>query len=411
MKINKIKWIGLGLAAMLALTGCQKLPEVGTAEITPAEWQLILESSQKTSLNLYTDLNSTVALNWLKSNMVPHMETKLGVKIHIITLNYAELRDKLKNEKINEVTTGSADLLVMSKSGFKQLKDQGLLYGPFSNKLPNAAMNQAADSYENANFDGTTTDNMAVALGKNQLVLFYDEDKMEIPPQSLSEFKAYINSNPGKVALPSLDTQEGQAFVQTLAASLCDQKKLYEKSLKPAEMNAIFAPVANFLKEVKPNLYQQGQTPPASANEMDKLFKGGQISFSMSMDQNRAVTMTKEEKMPDGAKATVLSSGTTGMVYYGIIPFNSANKSGAMAVLNEWLSGEMQGDKYDSKNWGDLPSVDPMRMEKTESEKITKIVVKRSGLKEADLSAARLPQIPNDKAYQLIVYLKSLGYK
>lgn len=411
MKINKTKWIGLGLALMLTLTGCQKLPEVGTAEITPAEWQLILESTQKTNLNLYTDLSNTMALSWLKSNMVPHMETTLGVKINVITLNFAELRDKLKAEKTNEVTIGSADLLVMSKTGFKQLKEAGLLYGPYSNKLPNAAMNQASDSYENANFDGTTSDHLAVALGKNQLVLFYDEDQMETPPQTLSEFKAYIQANPGKVALPSLDSQEGQAFVQTLAASLCDQKMLYEKTLDAAQMNALFAPVGNFLKDIKPNLYAQGQTPPANATELDKLFKAGQVSFSMSMDQNRATTMTKEEKMPDGAKALVLSSGTTGTVYYGLIPFNSANKSGAMAVLNEWLSGEVQGDKYDPKNWGDLPSVDPMRMEKTESEKITKIVVKRSALKEADLSAARLPQLPNDKAYQLIVYLKGLGYK
>lgn len=411
MKINQAKWIGLGLAAMLALTGCQKLPEVGTAEITPAEWQLILESSQKTTLNLYTDLSSTTALNWLKTSMVPHMEEALGVRVNIITLNLGELKEKLKNEKINEVTIGSADLLIMSKTGFKQLKEGGLLYGPFSNKLPNAAMNQASDSYENANFDGVATEHMAVALGKNQLVLFYDEDQMETPPQTLSEFKAYINANPGKVALPSLDSQEGQVFVQTLAASLCDQKQLYEKTLTPAQMNALFGPVAGFLNEVKPNLYNQGQTPPANATEMDKLFKAGQISFSMSMDQNRAVTMTKEEKMPDGAKASVLASGTTGIVYYGLIPFNSANKSGAMAVLNEWLSGEIQGNKYDPKNWGDLPSVDPMRMEKTESEKITKVVVKRSALKEADLSAARLPQVPSDKAYQLIVYLKGLGFK
>lgn len=410
MTVKKIKWLAICLVAALGMTACAPLPEVGTADVSPSEWQLMLDSSKNTTLNVYHDYTDPVAKAWMESSMVPYMETTLGVKVILNTLNYSELLATLKDEKLNEISLGKADLIILTKKGFADLKNAEVLYGPFTNKLPNSAMNQVAESYENTWVDGTSIDNMAVQLGKNQLVLFYDEDTLEQPPASLSDLKAYIKANPGKFTFPSLDTSEGQAFVNTLAATLCDQKKLYETNLKPAELNALFSPVAAFLKEIKPYMYMEGKSRPKDVSELDKLFKGGEVAFSMSLNQNKVNQMVKDEKFPDGAKAYVLSSGTTGFGQYAVIPFNSSNKSGAMTVLNELLSGEMQGDKYDSKNWGNLPSVDPMKMEKTEADKILKITVKRTAVKEADLSAARLPQVPNDKAYQLVVFLKGMGY-
>lgn len=410
MTSKKMKWLVLCLVTALGLTACAPLPEVGSADVSPSEWQLMLDSSKNTTLNVYYDYTDPVAKAWMESNMVPYMETTLGVKVILNALNYSEMLASLKDEKLNEISLGKADLILLSKKGFKDLKSAEVLYGPFANKLPNVAMNQVAESYENTWLDGVTTDNMAVQLGKSQLVLFYDEDVMEQPPASLSDLKAYVKANPGKFSFPSLDTLEGQAFVNTLAASLCDQKKLYEGNLKPAELNALFAPVAAFLKEIKPSMYMEGKVRPKDVAEMDRLFKEGQLAFSMSLNQNKVTQMVKDEKFPDGAKAYVLSSGTTGFGQYAVIPFNSSNKSGAMTVLNAFLTGEIQGDKYDPKNWGNLPSVDPMKMEKTEADQILKITVKRTAVKEADLSAARLPQVPNDKAYQLVVFLKGMGY-
>lgn len=410
MTSKKMKWLVLCLVTALGLTACAPLPEVGSADVSPSEWQLMLDSSKNTTLNVYYDYTDPVAKAWMESNMVPYMETTLGVKVVLNALNYSEMLASLKDEKLNEISLGKADLILLSKKGFKDLKSAEVLYGPFANKLPNVAMNQVAESYENTWLDGVTTDNMAVQLGKSQLVLFYDEDVMEQPPASLSDLKAYVKANPGKFSFPSLDTLEGQAFVNTLAASLCDQKKLYEGNLKPAELNALFAPVAAFLKEIKPSMYMEGKVRPKDVAEMDRLFKEGQLAFSMSLNQNKVTQMVKDEKFPDGAKAYVLSSGTTGFGQYAVIPFNSSNKSGAMTVLNAFLTGEIQGDKYDPKNWGNLPSVDPMKMEKTEADQILKITVKRTAVKEADLSAARLPQVPNDKAYQLVVFLKGMGY-
>lgn len=403
---KKAKWFALWIGILAMLTGCTELPEVGTADVTPTEWQLILDSSKKTTINVYHDYTDPLAKTWMDVVMVPYIEEKLGVKVVLNTLKMNELLPKLKDEKLNEVAIGSADLLILTKKGFGQLKDAGVLYGPYSNKLPNVAMNQVGESYENAWLDGKPMDDMAVQLGKNQLVLFFDEDQMETAPATLSELKQFIIANPGKFTFPSLDSAEGQAFVNTLAASLCDQKKLYEGKLDAKQQEALYAPVGAFLKEIRPYMWMQGKQLPKNVAELDRLFKEGQVSFSMSLDQNKAVSMIKEEKFPDGAKAYVLSSGTTGFGQYAVIPFNSANKSGAMSLINELLGGEMQGSKYNPKNWGNLPSVDPMKMEKTASAEITKVTVKRNALKEAELSAARLPQIPSDKAYQLVVYIK-----
>lgn len=403
---KKVIWLALLIGTLTMLTACKELPEVGSADVTPNEWQLILDSSEKTTLNVYHDYKDKLAITWMDSIMTPYVQEQLGIKVVLNPLNVDEYLKKLKTEKINEVAIGNADLFILTESGFAKLKDAGVLYGPFKNKLPNVSLNQVGESYEMMWLDGKPIDNLAVQIGKNQLTLFFDEDVMEVPPMTVQELRKYAKDNPGKFTFPSLSTPEGKAFVGTLAATLCDQKKLYETNLSAADQAKLFAPVLTYLKDVQPSMWMQGKQLPKTIPEMDQLFKSGQIGFSMGLNQNWATNMIKEEKFPDGAKAFVLSTGTTGYGQYAAIPFNSANKSGAMAMVNTLLSGEMQGSKYNPKNWGNLPSVDPMKMEKTESAKITKVSVKRNALKEEELAAARLPQIPSDKLTQLVSYLK-----
>ncbi len=403
---KKIIWLALLVGLTTMLTACKELPNVGSADVTPNEWQLILDSSDKTTLNVYHDYKDKLATTWMDTIMVPYMQEQLGIKVVLNPLNVDEYLKKLKTEKTNEVAIGSADLFILTDSGFAKLKDAGVLYGPFKSKLPNVSLNQVGESYELTWLDGKPIDNLAVQIGKNQLTLFFDEDTLEAPPVTLQELRSYVKANQGKFTFPSLSTPEGKAFVGTLAATLCDQKKLYETKLSAADQAKLFAPVLTYLRDIQPSMWMQGKQLPKTTAEMDQLFKSGQIGFSMSLNQNWATNMIKEEKFPEGAKAFILSTGTTGYGQYAAIPFNSANKSGAMALVNELLSGEMQSSKYNPKNWGNLPSVDPMKMEKTESAKITKISVKRNALKEENLSAARLPQIPSDKMMQLISYLK-----
>lgn len=403
---KKVIWLALLIGTLTMLTACKELPEVGSADVTPNEWQLILDSSEKTTLNVYHDYKDKLAITWMDSIMTPYVQEQLGIKVVLNPLNVDEYLKKLKTEKINEVAIGNADLFILTESGFAKLKDAGVLYGPFKNKLPNVSLNQVGESYELTWLDGKTIDNLAVQIGKNQLTLFFDEDVMEVPPGTVQELRKYAKDNPGKFTFPSLSTAEGKAFVGTLAATLCDQKKLYETNLSAADQAKLFAPVLTYLKDLQPSMWMQGRQLPKTTTEMDQLFKSGQIGFSMNLNQNWATNMIKEEKFPDGAKAFVLSTGTTGYGQYAAIPFNSANKSGAMAMVNILLGGEMQGSKYNPKNWGNLPSVDPMKMEKTESASITKVSVKRNALKEEDLAAARLPQIPSDKLNQLVSYLK-----
>lgn len=403
---KKLMWLMLLLGTLTMLSACKELPNVGSAEVTPNEWQLILDSSKKTTLNVYHDYKDKLATTWMDTVMVPYMEEQLGVKVILNPLNVDEYLKKLKNEKVNEVAIGNADLFILTESGFAKLKDAGVLYGPFKNKLPNVSLNQVGESYELSWLDGKPIDNLAVQIGKNQLTLFFDEDQMETPPLTIQELRTYVKANPGKFTFPSLSTPEGKAFVATLAASLCDQKKLYEGKLSVADQERLYAPVLTYLRDIQPAMWMQGKQLPKSTTEMDTLFKGGQIAFSMGLNQNWATTMIKEEKYPDGAKAFIFTTGTTGYGQYVAIPFNSANKSGAMAVVNELLGGEMQGSKYNPKSWGNLPSVDPMKMEKTESAKITKAGVKRNALKEEELAAARLPQVPSDKLTVLVNYLK-----
>lgn len=410
--LRKLQFIGLIICIAGLFIGCQRLPDVGTADITAQEWQMMLDSTKKSSLNIYYDYNDQRALEWLSKVVNPYIEELYSLNITLTPLDLKTAYAQLKDDKINERATGQYDLFLINNDGFKKLKSAGLLYGPYVSKLPNVSFNQVQEAYEFNYYDGTTTENQAALIGKTQLIMVFNEDKLEKAPKTLADLKTYLEANSGKFAIPSLDSKEGRAFVNTVALTLCDNKKLYDTTLSQAELVKVLSPAIQYFKALKPNLYMQGQEFPRTVEDLDRLFKDESVHFSMTFDPNKAVTASKDEKYPDAAKSFVFTTGTTGYCQYAVIPFNSSNKSGAMVFINELLGSELQSSMYNPKNWGNLPSVDPIKMPDGTGDKITKMAFKRSALKFNELTSVRIPQLPLERERQIKAILKeTLGYK
>lgn len=404
--------LGLILCIAVLFSGCQKLPDVGTAEITPQEWKLMLDSSKNSTLNIYYDYSDPKAIEWLSKVVKPYIKDLYGLEITLTPLNLTTALTELKDDKLNERNTGQYDLFLLNKPGFKKLKNAGVLYSPYVSKLPNVSFNQVKEAYDFNNFDGASTENMAAYIGRNQLIMVYNEDKIDKAPKSLQELAEYIDSNSGSFTIPSLNSREGRAFIDTVALTLCDQKKLLNLKLTKPELKQALMPAIEFLKDMKPNLYSRGNIFPKNMEEMDRLFREETIYFSMTFDPNRAVTAVKEEKYPDSPKSFVFSGGTTGYGQYAVIPFNSSNKSGAMVFINELLGAELQASMYNPKNWGNLPSVDPVKMPDKSGDAITGMIFKRAGIKYNEMSQTQLAQLPFEREQMIIQIIReTVGFE
>ena len=86
---------------------------------------------------------------------------------------------------------------------------------------------------------------------------------------------------------------------------------------------------------------------------LHRLFANGEIDFTMSNNQNEAVTKALQGVLPASSRALVLRDGTIANAHFLGIPFNAPNAAGAMVVANFLLSPEAQLEKQRPTVWAD----------------------------------------------------------
>ena len=108
-----------------------------------------------------------------------------------------------------------------------------------------------------------------------------------------------------------------------------------------------------FLDSLKPFLWRKGTQYPADVAAMHRLFANGEIDFSLSNNQNEAVTKAVQGIIPATSRALVLRDGTIANAHYLGIPFNAPSAAGAMVVANFLLSPAAQLEKQRPTVWAD----------------------------------------------------------
>ena len=110
---------------------------------------------------------------------------------HSVTVRHVKLADtaeavaRIVAEKAaGQASNGSVDLIWINGENFAALKSQKLLFGPFTERLPNFRF---VDPYENPTtiVDFTVpTEGLEAPWGMAQLVFFYDTARVPTPPRA-----------------------------------------------------------------------------------------------------------------------------------------------------------------------------------------------------------------------------------
>ncbi|MCM2605958.1 ABC transporter substrate-binding protein [Rossellomorea marisflavi] len=341
--------VSLILASCGTKTGETKLPD---------DWNEIVSQAEGSKVNLFMWGGDEAVNHYIDDVVAPGLKKEYGISLKRVPMDTPEILQKLQTEKRAGKKDGSMDIVWMNGENFKNAKENDLLSGPITDRLPNLTSYYNEKDFEN-DF-GTPTEGYEAPWGKVQFVFFYNSDKIDSPPRTVDELKSFVKEHPGKFTYPDPTDFTGNAFIRHLLNANSDQP--IEKAGEDIEEAG--GKVWDDLNEMKGDLWREGKTYPKELTDLDRLFGQEEVWISMGYNEARAESLVKKGIYPEGTKPFLLEdAGSIGNTHFLSVPFNSPNQAGALVAIDYMLSPEMQLEKMQPDGWGDST---PISMDKLE---------------------------------------------
>ncbi|MFD1383627.1 ABC transporter substrate-binding protein [Rhodanobacter aciditrophus] len=289
------------------------------------------------------------------------VEAKYNIDLeHVKLTDTADAVNRVLAEKTaGKSSDGSIDLIWINGENFRAMKDNGLLYGPFANDLPNykAYVNPEARQSLTQDF-GTAVDGMESPWGMAQVIFMYDTAQLSQPPKSMGQLLAYAKAHPGRISYPEPPQFLGSTFLKQALHELTPHKAALLQPVNTIDFDKVTQPLWDYLDQLHDVAWRSGEVFPSSAEEMMRLLDDGEIDVALSFDVSAATVQIDQGNLPETVRSYVFTHGTIGNTHFVAIPYNSGATEGAQVVANFLLSPEAQAYKQNPTVWGDLSVLD-----------------------------------------------------
>lgn len=391
-KLQKLLALGLAAAgAAVLLTGCGK-EALEDSDLEAASWDQITEAARDTTVTFYGWGGDENRNNWLNTTVADHVKENYGITLEVVGMDINDILTKLSGEKQAGSEKGSIDMIWINGENFYSAKDNGLLYGPFTHKLPNMEAYVDLEDPETLNDFCMPIEGYEAPYAKAQMVLYADTAVTPELPENAAEFMEFCKKYPGKVTYPALPDFTGSAFVRCLIYETCGWEQFQDMEADYDTVKTAIEPALSYLRELNPYLWNQGKTFPDSSTTVDAMFADGELVLDMSYGPFSVASGIEEGIYTDTTQTFVFDNGTIGNTNYMGIAFNSPNKAGAMVVINAILSGEIQLTQYAQLK--ELPVVDQNKLSAEEKAAFDAVELGHGILTQAELLSHRLPEMP-----------------
>lgn len=257
---------------------------------------------------------------------------------------------------------GSIDLIWINGENFAAMKEQRLLFGPFTDRLPYYKLVDVQGKPTTVVDFTVPVDGMEAPWGMAQFVFVHDTATLPEPPRSVPALLDWAKAHPGRFTYPQPPNFLGSTFLkQALYELVADPARLM-KPVVEAEFAAATAPLWSYLDQLHPALWRGGRTFPSTGPDQRQLLDDGEIDLAVSFNPLEASSSIKAGLLPETARVYTLEKGTIGNTNFVAIPYNAAHKEGAMVVANFLLSPEAQARKQDPRYWGSYTVLDLDRL-------------------------------------------------
>jgi len=357
---------GVAACAVPSLSGCGEQKE---AAFDATKWDEVLKTAKGQTVSWYGWGGDQARNTWITDVLAPRIKEKYSVTLKRVDMDINDILTQLSGEIQAKKEVGTIDFIWINGENFFSCKENGYLWGPFSQNLPNYQSYIDASSSANTYDFGSPIEGMEAPYGKTQLQMWCDSAKVSASemPTSLSKLSAFVKAHPGTITYPEPGDFVGTAFIESVIAGVVGKARfetlsaLTKETATEEAVLAVVEPGLAYLKNLAPYLWKKGETYPSASTELETMYADGEVL--MNMAYGAPVAQVNSGALPQTTTGFVFDTGTVGNQNFNAIAANAPHKAGAMVCINEILSPEMQLSIYET-----LGGLSPLDMGKVPAE-------------------------------------------
>ena len=381
----------IAVSAALALTafGCSapatsssssSASSAATDTVDYSDWDAVLEAAKGQTVTWYGWGGSEPRNNWIDNVVAPKLKAEYDITLDRVGMNINDVLTQLSGE-MQAGGDGTIDFIWINGENFYSAKENGYLWGPFCDYLPNFNDYVDATSTEIAYDFGSKVDGYEAPYGKAQMQMWVNSAEVPNPPTTVDAFMDFCKANQGKVTYAEPGDFAGTAFISCLIAGVIGQDEFEKLSqmTDPTEdeVKAIVQPGLDYLKELAPYLWNNGTTYPAEQTTVDAMYADGELIMDYGYGDPQVDV--DNGTLPATTKSFLFDSGTVGNTNFMAIAANAPHKAAAMVAINEVLSPAIQLSQYE-----DLGTISVLDLSKLSSSE-------QAAFDAVELGSAQLP--------------------
>ena len=340
---------------------------VEPGSVDASDWDAVLAEADGQTVNWYMFGGSDAINQFVDTTYGPVLADEFG-----ITLNRVGVTDTV--DAVNQVlaeqsageTSGAVDLIWINGENFLSLKEADMLFGGWAESIPNSSLVDWENPAVNRDF-GEPVDEFESPWSSAQFQFVHDTARTatEDLPRSYAELATYACDNPGRVTYiaPGPGAFQGTRFVKGALFELsggAEQWADFDQALFDEWATELW----EYLNELKPCLWRDGETYPKDEPELHALFANGEVDFTITQAAVGAGALIADGLVPDTADAFVFDDNMIGDFNYVTIPANASNKAAALVLADLLLEPASQAAHIDPDGGFGLGyGIDPNRVE------------------------------------------------
>ena len=392
MKKNILALALAALMLMLAACGGGKTADAGQADPADMSFQELTEAARGTTVTFYGWGGDELLNQWLDDVFAPRMKEKYDITMERVPMDIDQVLSQLSGEIQAGEEDGSIDMIWINGENFQSAKENGMLYGPFVDKLP--SFQQYIDTAsEDVTLDfAYPIEGYEAPYGQAQMVLIADTAVTPDLPKNTDELMQFVQANPGKVTYPALPDFTGSVFVRNIIYDICGYEQFLDMEPDKETVKAAIEPALEYLRQLNPYLWNEGKTFPESSTTVDNMFADGELVLNVTYEAYSTSVKIENGTYTPTTQTFQFDKGTIGNTNFMAIAANSGNKAGAMVAINEMMTPEVQADRY--KVLKVLPVVDYDKLSDEQKAAFDAVELGAGSIPQEELLSKRLPEMP-----------------
>lgn len=383
----------LAATAFLLIAALSAAAPAGAAD----GWDDIVKRSRGQTVDWFMWGGFPATNAYVNGYVAPRVQELYGITLRQVPVkDIADVVGKLLVEKqAGRTAGGDVDLMWINGENFRTCKRFGLLYGPFADRLPHQRLVDWNKPSVRNDF-GEPVDGLESPWGSAQVVMIYDSKRIPDPPRSIAALLDWARRHPGRFTYPAPPDFTGSVFVRHVFYHAAGDVAVWQGPLDERRFEAAAAATYRTLKDLAPFLWREGKTYPETPIRLSQLLADGEVDFALSYHPAEASKMILDGLYPPTVRTFVFDEGTIANTHFVAVPFNAADKEGAMVVADFLLSPEAQLQKADPAVWGDFPAIDLARLDPAWQAKFAALPRGAATLPNDVLQRRQLPEPPSE---------------